>query len=270
MTNGNKSIAVSNPSHPISVVGWLNLLDISPDVANRIRIELPFVFPVNTEAVESINRCIGETICEEKIQLAKHLGEKLNAMGMAKAKQGLWQEALTIWGDALHVQKVILGSENSDVACTLNNIGIAMFWLGRVELALNALEQALRVRRTVFGDSHLDVAATHHNIGNILMRKCDYFTALRSFQEELRIKKQLISKSGKDTGNCDLTQAFLGIGNAYLKMSRFQEAKSNFQDALKVFKDLDVSDDHPEVVRILRDTTKCDLYESRAKRLPRI
>lgn len=271
MSDSNKSNAVSQSHQPISVKGWLDALDISSDVANRIiQADLPLVFRVDISAGESVNRFIGKAIDEKKVQVAKHLGEELNTMGMAKAKQGMWQEALTIWGDALHVQKHILGSETSDVACTLNNIGIAMFWLGRVELALKALEEALRVRRSVFGDYHLDVATTHHNIGNFLMRKCDYFAALRSFQEELRIKKQLISNSGQEISHYDIAQAFMGIGNAFLKMSRFREAKTNFQEALKVFKDLDVGDDHPEVVRILRDTTRCDLYESRSKRLPRI
>ena len=59
---------------------------------------------------------MAKAIDEKKVQVAKHLGDGLNTMGIAKAKQGLSQEALTIWADALHVHKFILKTSCLELA----------------------------------------------------------------------------------------------------------------------------------------------------------
>ena len=290
----NSNSSISSPQSVTSVKSWLqNSLLIPRDVSDRIvKYEVPFSLTLILRGIAMEDEREAE---HEVCEVAKDLGRSLNSLGLAKGREGLWNEALVIWSDALVVQRSaltidILGGNEysnyaSDVACTLNNIGIAMFWLNRLEMGLTALQEALRARQLQSKDydaiMDMDLAMTYHNIGNFKLRMKDYNGALTSFKQELSIKLALYNKginnnvtdSTSSKVKCcekDICLAYASLGNTCMKLGQFQDAKIAFEEETSIYRSMGLTDDHPEVMSALNNNAKCEFYETRAKRVPRV
>ena len=288
-----------NNSVIITTKEWLqNSLGIPYHESNRIlQYEMPLKLPGVSDKGDKFILEFNEKQIQEKFQVAKDLGQDLNNLGLSKGREGLWEEALVIWSDALTVQKCALtidiashGKEYSDcasdVACTLNNIGIAMFWLNRLEMGLIALNEALCARQLQSKDANvimdMDLAMTYHNIGNFRLRMHDYNGALVIFKVELRIKFALYNNevcSSHDDYRCtkkvhcdekDICLVYTSMGNTYMKLGQFQDAKTILEEVVYIYRSMGMSDDHPEVMSALNNNAKCSFYETRAKGAPRV
>ena len=123
------------------------------------------------------------------------IGNGWNAKGLRKAKQGLWQDALSCWDNALEIRSQLLGDWHLDVANTCNNRGIALGKLGRWETARKSLERALEIQIHVFGcETHDQVASTIHNLANVYHQAGELEGAIRLFCRSKQVQQALCDK----------------------------------------------------------------------------
>ena len=124
------------------------------------------------------------------------IGNGWNAKGLRKAKQGLWQDALSCWDNALEIRCQLLGDWHLDVANTCNNRGIALGKLGQWDTARQSLERALDIQLHVFGsETHDQVASTIHNLANVYHQAGELEGAIRLFCRSKQVHQALCDQS---------------------------------------------------------------------------
>ena len=172
------------------------------------------------------------------------IGNGWNAKGLAKAKQGLWQDALACWENALAVRTQVLGPDHIDVANTCNNMGIAVGKLQQehsqqqqqhysMKQAMGLLQQALEIRQAHYGRKHPEVAATLHNIGNVLQQSGDLEQAIEYFTQAKDLQQDLLGEE-----HVQVARAWRAMGHAYYQGQRFAEAHRAYCEALRIFEQL--------------------------------
>ena len=157
------------------------------------------------------------------------VGNGWNAKGLAKAKQGLWADALLCWENALAVRTQVLGCMHVDVANTYNNMGIAQGKLSNSQLAMTHLQRALQIRQQQYGKRHPEIAATLHNIGNVLQQSGELEGAIAYF---CRAKDMQCDLLGAE--HVQVARASRAIGHAYYQDKRYEAAHHAYCDALTV------------------------------------
>jgi tetratricopeptide (TPR) repeat protein len=179
-------------------------------------------------------------------QRSEAIGNGWNAKGLQKAKQGLWQDALCCWENALEIRLQILGDHHPDVANTLNNMGIALGRLGRYQDAMQHLDRALQIRTQHHGKLHLEIAATLHNIGNVLAQMKDYEGALRCLQEAKKTQATL-----KD--HLLVARTANAIGHLHYENGKYERALDAYTEAQQSFKEAGMSEGNEEYDTVLLD-----------------
>jgi tetratricopeptide (TPR) repeat protein len=115
-----------------------------------------------------------------------------------------------MYGEALQILKrKHAGTDNPDVASTLNTIGLIHDQKGDTCVSLHYLQDALMMRRRLMlkaenereecDQRSLDVAATLVYIGTILYRKSLFPVAIELYTESLAIRQKILGKDHRDT-----------------------------------------------------------------------
>jgi tetratricopeptide (TPR) repeat protein len=120
-------------------------------------------------------------------------GNAWNSKGLKKASEGIWQDALACWENALEIRRHLLGPHHVDVASTLNNQGIALGKMGRYDEALEALNQALKIRMDLWKTKPSTVCdcttilSTLHNLSNVHQQAGQWKEALEILEEARKL-----------------------------------------------------------------------------------
>jgi protein O-GlcNAc transferase len=126
-------------------------------------------------------------------------------LGVLKAQQGRYAEALELLGVALKV--------NPRSAQILSNRGNILRVLGRFDEALKSYDQAIGVEPRV--------ALLHNNRGNLLLDLSRFEAAIVSFDNAMVLKS-------------NYAEAYYGRATALLKMKRLEEAIANYDRAILI------------------------------------
>ena len=180
------------------------------------------------------------------------LGNGWNAKGLKKAQQGLWQDALSCWDNALEIRHQLLGKMNLEVANTYNNRGIALGKLGHYDLAIEALQQALDIRVELLQTPHHpQVISTLHNLANVHHQVGNLQLALQVFG---RAKELSLNNPHDQTA-----RICTAMGHVYYQAQQWIDARDAYQDALQLYKlTTSNSASSQEMLNLQRDIEELD------------
>lgn len=188
------------------------------------------------------------------------MGNGWNAKGLKKAKQGLWQDALACWDNALEIRIQVLGTWHVDVANTYNNRGIALGKLGKWDAAVFSLEQALQIRKQVLGSHHSQVAATMHNLANVHHQAGDLQGAIlllaqcKGIYANMNMMQQQQEQESKSSlGEQQVARACVAMGHVYFEAAQYCDATEAYLEALQIYKQLGTSEEDHHVLEIRED-----------------
>ncbi|MDP6117440.1 MAG: tetratricopeptide repeat protein [Planctomycetota bacterium] len=129
-----------------------------------------------------------------KEEIQKRLGatKKLKARVSVLRKEGKFARAIPLAEAVLATQQRLLGSNNLEVADSLNSLGELYHSTGMFKRAFPLFQQALKVREKFQGKEHADVLRTQTNIADLLARSGKLEAAQKLFEKcielEIRIK----------------------------------------------------------------------------------
>ena len=113
-------------------------------------------------------------------------------LGLIHDKQGSYAEAIHAFQMSLGLRRVMLGPENSDVACLLYNIGVLQMEQQLLQHATDSFREALRIRRVAstgqLNDCH--VVKTLQKLASLHKAKGNIEGALEAGREILHIQQQ--------------------------------------------------------------------------------
>lgn len=176
------------------------------------------------------------------------IGIGWNAKGLAKAKKGLWEDALACWENALAIRVQVLGEDHIDVANTYNNMGIAYGKLDQASQAMESLQMALKIRIKEYGEKHAQVAATLHNMGNVLQQSGDLDSAIEYFSRAKDVQENMFTHQ-----HVQVARACVAMGHAFFQGKRYEKSHEAFCEALVIFERLKNGEDLAAEVEATRN-----------------
>ncbi len=101
-------------------------------------------------------------------------------------------EAEGVDSEALAIRRRLFGSENADVATSLNDLSSVYRQEGRLTEAEPMAREALRIRQKLFGKEHLEVADSRRNLSIILGDEGKWGESEAMAREVLAIRRKLL------------------------------------------------------------------------------
>ncbi|MBI2281125.1 MAG: tetratricopeptide repeat protein [Bacteroidetes bacterium] len=170
----------------------------------------------------------------KKLNYQKGIAEAYNNIGIVNYYQGNYTVALHNYISSLKIYKEINVTPdlpNSSIASAYNNIGMIYQVLSKYDVALENHIAALKIREKI-GDKN-DIADSYCNIGIIYALKTDYKEADIKFKKALKLKIEIKNKEGIARMYNNIGSNIQNQGVAFLKSGKKEQAKSNFELALK-------------------------------------
>jgi tetratricopeptide (TPR) repeat protein len=97
--------------------------------------------------------------------------ERLNAIALRLADQGLPREALELLDKAIELCRSEKGERSEELAALLGNRGMARLDLGHLDAALEDLERAREISEEFLGAEHPDVALLLAQLGGVFLER---------------------------------------------------------------------------------------------------
>jgi tetratricopeptide (TPR) repeat protein/tRNA A-37 threonylcarbamoyl transferase component Bud32 len=153
----------------------------------------------------------------------------LNNIGGVYLLGGRLQESLEYQQRARVLKEKVLGSDDPDVAGSINNVALSLNALGRSKEALALSDLSLRICRRTLGSTHPQTAIDLSNRGEILVAMNDLQGALKSYQEANVIWE-------REFGPTSPVLAFglTGIGVTLVGLHRSNDAVAPLERALDI------------------------------------
>ena len=215
----------SSSRSPVSIVGIMHNIGYIQYKNSKLEEALSTF----NEALQLFRPIHATTTDNEKIQLAA----TLNCLGVIyfHLPKSDTSRALEYYNKSLEIRNQVFscGSDNQDVATTLNNIGRVYYIKGEYDHALAKYLEALRIRRTLLGKDHLDVAATVYNAGQTFHQQGQLDKALKYYQEFMRIT---VPKLGQN--HRDVSVMLKCMAQIYHEQKNYEKALKLYEEALTV------------------------------------
>jgi tetratricopeptide (TPR) repeat protein len=135
-----------------------------------------------------------------------------------------------------------LGWDHPLQGSTLHEIVLIHLKGGRLKKALHISEVVLGIRKEALGEGHIDVARTLTTIGSCLAAQGKFIAATECFKEALRISQAAVG----DT-HPSVADVYSERGSMYLRQCQFDEARSNIEKALELYRFCSLEEDHPGI-----------------------
>ena len=119
-----------------------------------------------------------------------------STMGFVFAQLAQYEQAETLFDDALAIQRPQLGVDHADTLTTQNQLGLLYLDQGRLEDAQSLFEDTLVARRESLGADHADTLETMLNIAILLHRRGSYTEAVAAGEE---VVEKLTHSFGADS-----------------------------------------------------------------------
>lgn len=148
-------------------------------------------------------------------------------IGTAQRALGKMQEAEKQYEQVLEIYRRELTGPDYRMATLFNNRSILYAQTGRLQEARQDLEKAMELIQKL-EKSETEIATTHVNIGNLCFQMQDLSEGTRHMEEAVRIFEE--AKGKKDS---HYASALSGLGEAYFRSSRLEEAVGCYEKALE-------------------------------------
>lgn len=169
-----------------------------------------------------------------------------NNLGAIKYQQGLYQEALVYYRQALQIFETLNGADDNngshevDIAGSHQNIGVALKHAGDSYGALDHARKALKMRQSVLGSDHPDTATSHYCLAQMLSEAGEMEGAMEQYQAALAIQE-------KHYGKHPITASTLvNMGAVYYQHHKYDEAQAKYRQGLDML-EATVGPAHPDV-----------------------
>jgi tetratricopeptide (TPR) repeat protein len=140
--------------------------------------------------------------------------------------------ASQLFGKALNIYRGAIGSQNLQVAATLNGLADAAVWKSDYPLAEHYEREALTIFQEMVSRNHPDNAVALATLGSILTQRGKYAEAEQVLNEALQIERNVF---GVDNPRIAATEADLGV--LYDREGDTTRAIAATQTALKITQD---------------------------------
>jgi non-specific serine/threonine protein kinase/serine/threonine-protein kinase len=153
----------------------------------------------------------------------------MQTLGTVHAQLGLYDNALTLFDEALRIRERELGANDTLVAETLQGIGDAARIKGQKALADSVLRRALAIRAGVLGPAHVSVIGTMASLATLRNSQGRLSDAESIYARAL----SLDSASGRpeDARRARMLRA---LGTIYWGQGRYKNAEPLFNRALEI------------------------------------
>lgn len=181
----------------------------------------------------------------------------LDRAGTYLRERGQYAEAESLLLHALAIREQHFGSDQPDIATSLNNLA-SLYWLqGRDEQAEPLYQRALSIREHHLGPDHPDTAASLNNLANLYWKQSKYEQAESFYQRALSIYEQRLGPDHPDSA-----MSLGNLANLYVNQSKYEQAEPLYQRSLAI-RTRQLGPDHPDVAQSLNNLA--GLYQIQGK-----
>ena len=153
-------------------------------------------------------------------------------LGNYKFISGEYDQSTPLLLNALELSESLLGEENLYKAGILDMLSELYTQENRFELAIETATQSLDIRLEMFGDAPLDVAFSYFAVGNAYQKAGKFEEALPYALEGLKLRAEILKNDVK------LANSHYQVGEIYLFLNQFGEARTHLGKALEIFEKL--------------------------------
>jgi tetratricopeptide (TPR) repeat protein len=150
-----------------------------------------------------------ETLARRGLALRKRLGNDddalardLVALAAILDGQRRYDEAETMYLEALSILERAPELNRDEIAVALNNLGAQYFMRGKTTSALHLLSRAERIKRESLGAGHSDLAVTLNNLAKVRQQRGDFSAADRLYREAVAILEGALGADHPRTAAC--------------------------------------------------------------------
>ena len=161
--------------------------------------------------------------------------------GRFEEKTGHYDKALEMYMEDLKIKVPLLGSNDLEVATTLNEMGVVYDRKGLYDKALEMYEKSLKIRLAELGKDHRLVADTYGNMGGVYDSQEKFEKALDMYRNSLNI---YLTALGNDRPEVATTYHNMGV--VYKSQGQYQEALNMYSKCLKIYLTA-LGEGHPHV-----------------------
>ncbi len=119
------------------------------------------------------------------------VGVRLSNLALIYGRQGRFAEAISLFEEAIAIDKVSIGEDNSEMAMLYSNYGSTCVAAGQYEKGITLLRKAADMQKRLVGNSHPDYGIAIANFGDALMVNNEHFEALTILKDALKIAHDL-------------------------------------------------------------------------------
>ena len=229
--------------------------------------DLGRVYRERSEQGKSVNykeeQNLGIQYLQKAIQLQQELNLDLelaysldNLAGIYKS-QGKYEQAESLYLQALILRRKLLGEEHLHVANSLNNLAGLYYSQGRYEEAESLYLQALELARKLLGEEHLHVATCLNNLAGLYSSQGRYEEAETLLISALKLSRKLLGEK-----HPDVATSLNNLAEVYRLEGRYEEADPLYLQALELFRKL-LGGEHPNVATSINNLA--ELYYSQGR-----
>lgn len=171
--------------------------------------------------------------------------ELRSMIGSVYHELALYDKAETMHRAALANYNRLFGTENKEVAASLNNLARVLLEEGRRDEAESAFREALAIRQRIFGNEHPDVATSLQGLSEVLRRKGNQSEAVRLNVEALEMRRKVL---GND--NLEVADSLHKLAALVAERGEFAQAESMEREVLAMQRKF-VGDEHPMIATTL-------------------
>lgn len=175
-------------------------------------------------------------------------GKILTQVASLLISHGSYEMASNVLGEAITLQRQVLGPQHADVASTLLVYGSLNEALHQHEYAAKCYLDALEIFRNKTSTSayaYVDMSVALSNVGWLFYLSQDYDNALHSYEEALELAIPILGEEHRNVASLRVQ-----IGMVYAQQGRLRKALKAYRQSLEIQRAL-LGDEHDDVALTL-------------------
>ncbi len=220
---------------------------------------------IETEGCENYNEELNLSIeysqkaiaLQKQLNLDLDLATSLNNLALLYDLQGEYEQAESLYVQAIELYQTLLEEQHPHVASLLDNLAGLYYSRGKYKEAEPLFLRALELRKTLLGEQHPDVATSFNNLALLYKSQGRYELAELLYFQALKLRKTLLGEQHPHVASSLNNLALL-----YSLKGKYEQAESLYLKALELRKTL-LGEQHPYVASSLDNLAR--LYGSQGK-----
>ncbi|MEM6577310.1 MAG: tetratricopeptide repeat protein [Pseudomonadota bacterium] len=155
----------------------------------------------------------------------------LNEHGLTLWNLGQFEEAVTLYREAMEIDKATIGEQHPHYAIRLNNLASVVRAQGQYEQAETLFRQAIEIGKTTIGEDHPAYAMRLNNLGETLGLQGRFQEAEALYRQAIEIDKATIG-----VAHPDYAVHVNNLAHVLQEQGRVEEAETLYREAGKITK----------------------------------